>query len=215
MAMPDRRTLTVLGLLIASMTLTSALLLAFEPRPAGRTPIALQAVQETGDRLEKQLTANVVQEKTSQWKTIAIHFSGTAFGSARSLTQLHDRMGLNGLAYHAVIGNGNGGLEDGAVEFSPRWQKQALGISHQAGIRNVPGAIDICLIGDCNRRPLTDSQMRELVNLVQKLQQRYQIPPERVVHFTDASSGRGRLFQVAWFQQQLLSPTAYAPASAE
>lgn len=214
MAMPDRRTLIVLGLLVASMTLTSALLLAFEPHP-GRRPMPLRAVEQTGDPLDKQLTANLVNEKTGQWKTIAIHFSGTAYGSARSLTQLHDRMGLNGLAYHVVIGNGHGGQEDGAIEFSPRWQKQAPGISHQAGIRDVPGAIDICLVGDCNRRSLTEAQLRELVHLVQKLQQRYQIPAERVVHFTDAASGRGRLFPVAWFQQQLLSPTAYAPAAAE
>jgi N-acetyl-anhydromuramyl-L-alanine amidase AmpD len=62
-------------------------------------------------------------------------------------------------------------------------------------------------VGDaCNAAP-TESQMQELTGLVHKLQQRYGITPEHVLLYSDPVSGRGRLFPVDWFRQQLLSPS--------
>ncbi|MBN2712959.1 MAG: hypothetical protein JXR97_11105, partial [Planctomycetes bacterium] len=63
------------------------------------------------------------------WRYIVIHHSSTASGNAAKFDREH-RSGEhpmeNGMAYHFVIGNGNGS-EDGLVEVGERWKKQLPG----------------------------------------------------------------------------------------
>ncbi len=205
MVVPDRRTLIVLTALAFAMTLASGMLMGLEPSPtrANATDAApyLQKLASTeAPVILPQPAAN------QRWNAIAIHFSGSAMGNVRQLDDAHRRMGLDGLAYHVVIGNGDG-MDDGQVVAGPRWTAQRPGISAgnvDAG-STAPAAIDICLIGDGHRRKPTEAQMRQLVDLVQQLQRGYNIAPENVLLYTDPQTGRGRLFPLAWFRQQLLS----------
>ncbi len=202
MVVPDRRTLIVLIVLVSAMTLASGLLLGLEPGPrhfAG--PLSLSAFK-TSDQLRQDVLNTSPPVEPGRWNAIAIHFSGSSYGSARTLNQWHEQQGLGGLAYHMVIGDGLGS-GDGQVEFSLRWQHQLRGLSSTSA--NGRNAIDICLIGDGSRHAPTEAQMQQLVRLVRILQEVCNIPAEQVYLYTDAVTGRGRMFPVARFRQQLLS----------
>lgn len=206
MVAPGKRNLVVLVALVSAMTLASGILLSVEPRPkTGPTPpplVALGSPVVTRNDLLNTTPAPQV----GRWDTITIHFSGTGYGSTKVLSELHDRRGLGGLAYHMVIGNGQG-MGDGQMELGFRWKQQVPGMSHVRG--TVSGkAVDICIIGDGTRTPPTEAQMRELIRVTRELQRHLNISPQRVVLITDQSTGIGRTFPVASFRQQLLN---YAP----
>ncbi len=179
--------------------------MGLEPRPtqAGTGLVPLTATQPTAAPASTLVSR---PQNPQRWNAIAIHFSGSAFGSTQLIAQSHEQMGLTGLAYHVVIGNGQG-MDDGLVAAGPRWKAQEKGISAGNVDPASPGptAIDICLIGDGHRRGPSEAQMRQLVALVQQLQSDCEIPAERVLLYTDPDTGRGRLFPLAWFRQQLLS----------
>ncbi len=203
MVAPGKRNLVVLVVLVGAMTLASGILLWAEPRPqGGLTPPSLNVVNRVPE-LRSELFNTTPAPASGRWDTITIHFSGSAYGSARALSQLHERRGLGGLAYHMVIGNGQG-TADGMVEYGFRWKQQIAGMSQWMG--SVGGkAVDICLVGDGTRRPPTDSQMQELVQITRELQRRLNIPPQRVILMTNQTTGLGRTFPVATFRQQLLN----------
>jgi N-acetylmuramoyl-L-alanine amidase len=194
----------VLVLLVAAMTTASGLLLALEPGPGTPASPPTLSVVEPDIVGPPSLWAAANDAPAAPWDGIAIHFSGQSFGSARMLGQLHERMGLGSLGYHLVIGNGSGS-GDGELEIGYRWQRQLTGVSHVQGQWAGRAVIDVCLVGDGSKRPPTRAQMIELVRVVRKLQHRLNISPEAVYLYTDSVTGRGRLFPVAWFRQQLVS----------
>jgi hypothetical protein len=202
MAVPSRRTLIVLTTLIAAMTLAASLLLIFEPGSTALMGVSLSAVNPVDDHEE---LFDTTAPPAAGWQNIAIHFSGAAYGSVQTLAEQHQRLGLGSLGFHLVLGNGQG-ADDGAVEIGPRWRHQQPGLSNQLSLNRGHGqTIDIGLIGDGNRAPLTDAQLQALVHVTQQLQARFHIAPERVLIYTDPASGRGQRFPLAWFRQQLLS----------
>ena len=143
-----------------------------------------------------------------RWNSIVIHHSGTPGGDAESLTREHVALGLKGLGYHFVIGNGSG-LGDGVVHVGYRWIDQLPG-AHVSGPRQVEyneRSIAICLVGNGDKRPFTDRQKSQLVSLIQRLQAELNIPARNVYLHRDLSrvtSSPGRFFPAAWLQDQLL-----------
>lgn len=115
-----------------------------------------------------------------EWKYIIIHHSATNRGSAKLFEKYHKSRGMkNGLAYHFVIDNGTCGKRDGQLEIGNRWKKQLPGgHCRQEWINKV--GIGICLVGNFNKRPPTNKQMRTLMNLVDELRKRYNIPVENI-----------------------------------
>ncbi len=206
MAVPERRTLVVLGSLIGAMTLASGLLLMLEPRPVGPTSgVSLNAVEPAGRGADLLFTTTPPAE-AAWWSAIVVHASGTAYGSAEAINRVHERLGRGGLGYHFVVNNGTCG-EDGLIEVGFRWRYQFVGAftgGPDSGWSN-HRAIGICLVGDGERQSFTRAQMVELLWLVQRLQERFQIPADRVVvQLSDGPGAVGRLFPVAQFRQQLL-----------
>lgn len=202
---PDRRTLTVLALVIAGMTLTSALLLLLEPGPmTPMTGVSLQSIDQSTVRApEDRLLATTEPIVEGRWKALIIHDSGTQSGSIRELSRLHDRL-HGGLTYHFVIGNGTGG-PDGEIEMGFRWQRQypgqfLQGPNADAWLRS---SIGICLIGDGDRGSFSERQMRELVWLVRLMQERFNIPDDLVVIDIGQGDQPSPVFPYAWFRQQL------------
>lgn len=120
-----------------------------------------------------------------RWKAIVIHDSGSPAGDMASIERRHLDAGLTGLGFHFVIGNGHG-LDDGQVSVGYRWERQLPGAHASAGMRTTRpmrgvagpldadalnrGAVAICLVGNADRRPYTDAQLRELAGLVRSLQ---------------------------------------------
>ncbi len=215
--MLSRRSIIVLSSLLLSMSLASGVLLILEPRP--RPPMAgvsLSHVQPTTDPAD--LLFQTSSAPTPQrWTTIRVHFSGQTFGTAQAMNELHERKGLGGLAYHFVIGNGQGD-DDGQVTVGFRWTHQLDGLvptsvliqqtnaGHEPVTRPV---IDVCLIGDGEQSGPTDAQLRELVWLVQQLQGRLEIDKDHValatVDLTGHAASTSRLFPLGLFREQLLA----------
>ena len=207
--MPDRRTLIVLGLLVGSMTVASGALMMLDPGQASgpRLPhfseMSLAAFDQPRDPAEALFAVNPTPSG-QRWNTIVIRYSGAEQGSAGALGDLHRSAGLDDLAYHFVVGNGQG-AGDGLVEIGPRWVQQRPGYTAIAlqGRQGSPQVIDICLIGDLDRKRPTDRQCEDLVWLVQQLQKRLNIPSDRVLLGDGQTSRPGKFFPQDWFRQQL------------
>lgn len=200
---PDQRTMIVLGSLVAGMTLISSLLLVLEPGPvAPLSEMTLQSI-DRGAEPEDRLFDTAEQRG---WQAIVIHDSGTLHGSSRTLNEQHEAMGRGGLGYHFVVTNDQG-PRGSEIEVGFRWKRQYVGayvVGEGADWFNRK-AIGICLIGDADRQPMADTQMRELVWLVQQLQRQYNIPREAV--FVQVGKGepeQARFFPHLWFRDQLL-----------
>lgn len=110
--------------------------------------------------------------RRGRWKYIIIHNSATRQGNARIFDNYHRRVRKmeNGLAYHFVIGNGNGS-GNGQIEIGPRWTRQING-GHVASdyLNNI--SIGICLVGDFDRDLPTRAQMEALRELITYLRAR-------------------------------------------
>lgn len=115
-----------------------------------------------------------------RWKYIVIHHAAVDEGSAKSLDRYHRevRRMENGLAYHFLIGNGNG-MKDGEIAVGNRWKKQLDGGHLHSEAQNKI-ALGICLIGDFEKRPPTAQQMRSLEALVRTLMGRCQLETSAV-----------------------------------
>jgi len=141
-----------------------------------------------------------------RWKAVVVHHSGSPAGDVESIERQHLSYGYASLGYHFVIGNGHG-LGDGSVYVGTRWNRQQAG-AHAAGARSAwmnEHAIAICLVGNGDRRPFTERQLRELSNLVRRLQDSLGIPATSVHLHSDLASvsSPGRLFPAAEFELQL------------
>jgi hypothetical protein len=101
----------------------------------------------------------------TRWRSIVIHHSGSPAGDASSIERQHFKQGLVGLGYHFVIGNGQG-LDDGQVVVGYRWERQLPG-AHVSTLARVGAqrwndeSIAICLVGNGDRHPFTERQLRE------------------------------------------------------
>jgi LysM repeat protein len=118
--------------------------------------------------------------KSGQWKHIVLHHSGTSNGSVQGMDRYHRevRHMENGLAYHFVIGNGQG-MGDGEVAVGARWTKQLQG-GHLASESLNRVSLGICLVGNFDRTPPTSKQMRSLEALVSALLDRCHLPRSAV-----------------------------------
>lgn len=187
---------------MAAMTFGAGLLLLLEPQPVVPSASArLVSTENLGDS-----RASLFRTADQQgWAGIVIHDSGSLEGSTQSLHQIHEKLGLGGLGYHFVVGNGKGAA-DGQIESGYRWQQQQPG-AHSTGEHADwfnRSAIGICMIGDTDRQAPTEKQTRELLWLVRELQMRYNIPSDRV--YIQTGSGQGsNLFPLSSFRQQLIS----------
>jgi hypothetical protein len=76
----------------------------------------------------------------------------------------------NGLAYHFVIGNGNGS-PDGRIEVGDRWRRQIRG-GHLASEALNEISLGICLVGNFETTRPSAQQMKSLYALVQYLVER-------------------------------------------
>lgn len=115
-----------------------------------------------------------------KWKYIVVHHSASKSGSLQGMDMYHrqKRKMENGLAYHFVIGNGNG-MPDGKIEVGNRWKRQIKG-GHLASDDLNHVSIGICLVGNFEVDRPTAAQMKSLYALVSYLSRRCNIPKSAV-----------------------------------
>ncbi|MDP7005050.1 MAG: N-acetylmuramoyl-L-alanine amidase [Phycisphaerales bacterium] len=185
-------------------TVLFVLLLGNNDMQVGVLLTTLAPVEERPD--EDPVFSNI--DNPSDWLTIVVQHLGQPAGSAELIDRNHRNIGLEGLGYHFLIGNGNG-LGDGDVHIGYRWIKQ-IAAAKPGGVDEPQwnkGVISICLIGNGNRRPFTDQQILHLSHLVQRLQQQLSIPSSNVFLASDVGSDQtspGKHFAEAQFRGQLL-----------
>ncbi|QDU34716.1 N-acetylmuramoyl-L-alanine amidase [Poriferisphaera corsica] len=193
------------------MTIISGLLLVLEPRPLAPLGDVTLMSTEVDVQPEERLFS---KEAERQWDRIVIHDTRASDGSADSLNAIDAELGKGGLAYHFVVNNGSE-KQDGLIEIGYRWQRQESGayfdiddtMTEAVKVNNREFndfGIGIAVVGDLDRKPLTDKQMSELIWLVRQLQKQYRIPQDRV--FVQVGSGQfsnTSLFREVHFRQQL------------
>jgi len=115
-----------------------------------------------------------------RWQHIVVHHSGTREGSPAGMDQYHRKVRHmeNGLAYHFVIGNGNG-MKDGEVAIGRRWREQLDG-GHLASEQLNKIALGICLVGNFDKDEPTPKQLRSLKALISTLLERCNLPRSAV-----------------------------------
>ena len=110
------------------------------PRLPKFSEVSLAAFDQPADPADALFAVNPTP--TSQrWTTIVVRYSGSDRGSAATLGDLHRRAGLGDLAYHFVVGNGQG-TPDGQIEIGPRWDQQRPGYTSIA-LHNQPGSHEV------------------------------------------------------------------------
>ena len=110
-----------------------------------------------------------------RWDYIVIHHSATPMGDARSMDRYHreQRHMENGLAYHFVIGNGNG-MRDGQIVVGRRWAEQLNG-GHLASEALNARSIGICLVGNFDKDRPTRRQLESLDAITEYLMKRCRV----------------------------------------
>lgn len=151
-------------------------LLIPESEPATATP---HSPTPSLDPDLKRKLANIKVNR-GKWKYIVVHHSASKRGNAKNIDRYHreERHMENGLAYHFVIGNGNG-AGNGMIEVGDRWKRQIKG-GHLASTALNEKCIGICLIGDFEKTTPSKRQMDSLVALTSYLQKECGIPTSRV-----------------------------------
>jgi LysM repeat protein len=135
--------------------------------------------RQTSPQLEASLQRELEQIRVTpgKWKHIVIHHTATPNGNPRDIDHYHrqQRNMQNGLAYHFLIGNGDG-MKDGEIALGHRWTKQLDG-GHLASEALNAKSIGICLVGNFDRTRPTAKQMASLHALSAYLLERCRLPP--------------------------------------
>ncbi|MDW8308689.1 MAG: N-acetylmuramoyl-L-alanine amidase [Verrucomicrobiales bacterium] len=156
-------------------------------------------------------SANV---RPGRWRYIVLHHSGVNVGSVQSMDRYHreERHMEHGLAYHFVIGNGNG-MADGEVVPTRRWHGQLDG-GHLASEAQNKVALGICLVGNFDQRKPTERQMESLQALVEALLKRCRLSPSAVKTHQQINVVKtrcpGRLFPFQRLMREINANTATA-----
>lgn len=144
--------------------------------------LLIPAQENPAPRPRPKLTASVQESVTTapvtarRWRNIVIHHAAVNEGTLQSLDRYHreERHMENGLAYHFLIGNGNG-LGDGVIAVGNRWKKQLDG-GHLHSTTQNRTALGICLIGNFDKNRPTEKQLQSLEALTRALMKRCQLP---------------------------------------
>ena len=204
------RTRVVWSALIGAMTLVGGGLLLSDPSPAGLgsssgvtlSPLAAVARPSSLDPIFQ--TAQGFEP--ARWDAIVIHHTATPGATPEGLDEAHRAMRLEGLGYHMVVGNGVG-MGEGEIHVGARWLAQQPG-AHVAGPMGAElnrTSVGICLVGDGDRRPFSEAQLRRAAELVAAVAQRCGLRADQILLHRDVAGGSapGRLFPEAAVRERV------------
>ena len=189
--MPEKRTITVFGCLVAGATLVSSALFLLEPGQHSPLPAASLSSLDTrtSESPEKLLLSPLERDgqlvpSAQRWTKIVVHDSNGISGSLQDLDRAYRPYGLPDAGYHLVINNGSG-KPAGTIEATQRWRNTESGAfvtGPNADWWN-RHAVGVCLIGNAADGGFTPDQVRELEWVLTRLCDRLGIAPADV-HFT-------------------------------
>ena len=198
---------SVLGLgMTVGIGVLSALDAGNSARSGGRSLTPLMGIERSvGMESIFQTSEELVE---GRWESIVIVHSGEPAGSPADIAQQHQSLGYDGLGFHFVIGNGKR-MGDGEIHVGYRWLDQQTGADLDgvnAGF-STTSAIEICLVGDGDRRPFSDEQLYRLAQLVDALSDKLGIDADSIHLHKDlaGTSSPGQFFPRAQFDQLLAS----------
>ena len=205
------RTKIVWSVLGVGMSLGAAMLSILDPgtsgaRAGGVSLSPLMGIQGSLGMDSIFQTSTPIED--GRWDSIVIVHSGSPAGSAADIAQEHRSLGYDGLGFHFVIGNGTR-MGDGEIHVGYRWIDQRDGAElagASAGFAS-SGVIEICLVGDGDRRPFTEEQLHRLAQVVSALSKRLDIPSDKIQLQKDlaGTTSPGQYFPRAEFEQLLAS----------
>lgn len=142
----------------------------------------------------------------ARWGSIVLVHSGSPVGSPSSVEERHRGVGYDGLGFHFLVGNG-AGMSEGQIHVGYRWMEQLDGAQLAGLSGSSKGIIEVCLIGDGDRRPFGEEQLRRVAQLVSGLSGRLGIGPENIRLHSDLAetSSPGRYFPRQAFEDLLAS----------
>ena len=150
---------------------------------------------------------NVVDDN-SDWQSIVIVHSGSPAGSPDEIERDHREIGYDAMGFHFLIGNGTG-MVNGEIHVGQRWLDQESGVVLAGADSSAENdsMIQICLIGDGDRKTFSDSQMQSLAQLVVELSKRIGVDRSQILLHEDiaGTSSPGRYFPRSAFEELLAS----------
>ncbi|MBL4591360.1 MAG: N-acetylmuramoyl-L-alanine amidase [Phycisphaerales bacterium] len=205
------RTKIVWGVLGVGMMLGVAALSVLDPSASGSRGggVTLSPLMSTGGLSGVEAVFQTQSElDTEHWNSIVIVHSGSSKGTPASIESTHRAAGYDGLGFHFLIGNGTG-MGDGNIHVGQRWLDQRDGADLAGTAAEVPssGMIEICLVGDGNRKSFSDEQLHRLAQLVAALSEKFSISSERILLHKDiaGTTSPGQYFPRTAFEQRLVS----------
>ena len=153
------------------------------------------AIRSTANVKYPQWLPPASLEGTRKWEGIIVHHSASDYGDAVTFDKWHRQKGWDELGYHFVIDNGISTLakRDGQIEVGSRWKKQKHGAHCRVDVNDDnhwnEHYIGICLVGNFENSKPTEMQYKSLRQLLEFLQERYNIPDSKVMGHRDADHG--------------------------
>lgn len=124
-----------------------------------------------------------INVKTSKWRHIILHHTATKNGTVAGFDKVHRRRGMeNGLAYHFLIGNGQG-MKDGELHVCDRWKRQIQG-GHMSSAKLNEVSIGICLVGNFEKTKPSKKQLEKLEAVLAYLLENTRVRPNRITTHT-------------------------------
>ncbi|NNM85460.1 MAG: N-acetylmuramoyl-L-alanine amidase [Phycisphaerales bacterium] len=226
----QRRVLTVLSSLVASLTVGAGLLMLLEGQPITSPVRSLSATTPMDDNFSRAIKP-LVSLQPNRWNYIIIYQSNSLAGDASDLAdgvlpggQVPRAMDMRSaqerpkrvwpVDFHFVVDNGQNADQkgDGTVEVGSSWlaQRSTAPVCQWPNYRNhnylpYKNAIGICVIGNLNVQGFSSNQVNSLAKLTRALQSKLSIPVSRVV-FQWQITGHQTPAQAAFtrrFQQML------------
>ncbi|MDD5326882.1 MAG: N-acetylmuramoyl-L-alanine amidase [Phycisphaerae bacterium] len=172
------RVAKVLAALLVSMTIGAIILMALGNNPPSAGPFCLSNYYRL-DSIEKAIFSETAQSP-HRWNSIEIYYSATKAGNVEQLASLNGLTSPEDLNYHFVVCNGLGG-DDGEIQSTEKWQKQWSIIPGQTWYGSGQ-AIRICVIADNETVYPTNTQVKRVDALIEKLSRKFNIPPDYIYY---------------------------------
>ncbi len=179
-----------------------------DPNPAPKVAAGRSLFNISGSSSTSYQTVfdTEVPVDAGHWTNIVIEHSGQPHGNVETISKM--MAGPRGLPHHFIIGNGNG-MGDGDLHLSYRWNTQSSPALESPP--EVPSELDlsrsirICLVGNGDAHPFTESQINRLAALIAGLKRELNIAGSDVRLGTDfaVSSGPGPRFDLTMLQSQV------------
>ncbi|MHC4069187.1 MAG: peptidoglycan recognition protein family protein [Planctomycetota bacterium] len=172
------RMVKVLAALLISMTTGAIVLMALGNNPPSAGPFCLSSYYHL-DPVEKSILSSTIQTK-ARWNAIETYYSNTKAGNIEQLASISGLTSPEDLNCHFVICNGLGG-KNGQIQNTEKWQRQWSIIPGKSWHKTAQ-TIRICVIADPKDSRPTDSQIRRVEVLVEKLARNFDIKNENIYY---------------------------------